>query len=175
MSSQSVFRVGQMNVDIVDSTEDIYVNSTNKYILTIESDWAGSITDVYARITTPDGKSLKTPNVDMISPGGGRKAAAQIETYWETGGLAIGTYNLTITLYYKGLTSNKNVNVNIIEGKAPELEKPKNANSKLGYIIAISIAIAIIVFTGVYFLVFKKGNEPKPKSADDIDIKPPSI
>ncbi len=175
-----VFRIGQMNVDLIDSTKEVYINSTNKYILTIESDWAGNINDVYARITTPNGKSLKTPNVDLVSPGGGRKAAAQIETYWETEGLAIGTYDVDITLYYQGLSTTKRIKVNIIEGKAPIIEKPKETNSVMVYAIII-LSIIIILVVGYVFMV-KKGNNKTnnndhstEKNNETTDIKPPSI
>ncbi|MGV8087424.1 MAG: hypothetical protein ACP5N1_07365 [Candidatus Woesearchaeota archaeon] len=180
---EGIFRIGQMKVDLIDSTKEVFVNSTNKYIITIESDWAGNINDVYARITTPNDKSLKTPNVDMVSPGGGRKAAAQIETYWETDGLATGSYDMDITLYYQGLTTNKIVKVDIIEGKAPEIEKPKSSNSNIKYILIASVIV--IIFVVSYFFIFRKGNgntnknnsikEEEPSNPNDDEIKPPSL
>lgn len=180
---EATFRIGQMKVDIIDSTKEVFINSTNKYIITIESDWAGNINDVYARITTPNGKSLKTPNVDMISPGNGRKAAAQIETYWETNGLTTGSYDMDITLYYQGLTTNKIVKVDIIEGKAPEIEKPKSLELNITYILIASIII--VIFVVAYFFIFRKGTDKvqsdnvsrqeEPTNSNDDEIKPPSL
>lgn len=179
-SMESTFRVGQMNVNVVDSTNDVFVNSTNKYKLTIESDWAGTIKDVYAKISMPNGKVLKTPNVDLTSEGNGRKGAAELETYWETEGLSVGTYNADITVYYSGQTITKTVKVNVIEGTAPEIAKPKEMNSTM--LISIIIAIAVILFTGLYFLVFRKNGQEsnqrsrsEPRKTDDNEIRPPSM
>jgi len=175
LTLEGKFRIGQMKVDLIDSTKEVYVNSTNKYILTIESDWAGNINDVYAKIITPNGKTLKTPNVDMTSLGGGRKATAQVETYWETEGLATGTYDMNITIYYQGLTTSKSVKINIIEGKAPEIQKPKKTNSSIIYIVIIFVVIIILIIS--YFIVFKKGNRRsnEKNNSDDLEIKPPSL
>jgi hypothetical protein len=180
LSMEGIFRVGQMNIDLVDSTKEVYINSTNKYILTIESDWAGNINDVYARITTPNGQILKTPNVDLVSPGGGRKAAAQVETYWETEGLATGTYDVDITLYYQGLTTTKKAKINIIEGTAPEIERSQGLSSKV-IVYSIIIAVVIIILIASYF-IFRKGNKgssnnysSERNNVDDTEIKPPSI
>lgn len=180
-TKESTFIVGSMNLNIVDSTPDIYVNATNKYYMTIESDWAANIDNVYATIRMPDGETVKTPNIDLIKPEQGRKAAGQLEAYLETKGLEVGTYNLDVTLYYKGNTDTKKVKVNIIEGEAPKIDKPKTGINSTTVLIIISVILAI--FVAVYFLVIRKGkvnsstsNSPgNDKSFSDKDIKPPSL
>jgi len=179
-SMESTFRVGQMNVNVIDSTKEVIINSTNKYKIVIESDWAGTIDNVYAKISMPNGKVIKTPNVDLISPGSGRKGAAELETYWETEGLNVGTYDAEITVYYNGQTFTKTVKVNVIEGVAPEIEKPKGMSSTV--LISIIVAVVLILFIVLYFLVFKKGSREgsqrpsgESRKTNDNDIRPPSI
>ena len=111
----------------------------------------------------------------MISPGGGRKAAAQVETYWETEGLNAGTYDMDVTLYYQGQTANKKLKINVVEGKAPEIIKPKETNNIMTYVIIGSIII--IIFVAVYFIITKKGNNNSKEktTTDDTEIKPPSF
>ncbi|MGV8140851.1 MAG: hypothetical protein ACP5NW_00245 [Candidatus Woesearchaeota archaeon] len=168
--------VGNMNVDIISTTPEVYVNSTNKYYISISSDWSGDIDNVYARITLPNGKIVKTPGVDLIKPGQGRKAAAEIESFLEIEDIDIGTYDIDVTLYYKGMTTTKTVALSVIDGKAPEIEKagvitPMN--------LFIGISVLIIIFVGLYFLVFRKrGN--RSQGSDDIkrsndDIRPPTL
>ena len=178
---ENTFRVGTMNVSVIDSTKEVFVNSTNKYKIVIESDWAGTIENVYAKITMPNGQVLKTPNVDLTSPGNGRKGAAELETYWETEGLNPGTYDAEITVYYNGQTVTQNVKVDVIEGVAPKIDKPKETNSAV--LIGIIVAVVIVLFTGLYFLVFrKKGNDHEgqrfsnePRKTNDNEIRPPSM
>jgi len=180
ISLEKTFRVGQMNISVIDSTKDAFVNSTNEYKIVIESDWAGTINNVYAKISMPNGKILKTPNVDLISPGNGRKGAAELETYWETEGLGVGTYDADVTIYYNGQTITKTVKVNVIEGVAPAIEKPKGMNSAV--LISIIVSVVIILFTGLYFLVFRRGGQQgnqrysgEPRKTDDNEIRPPSM
>jgi hypothetical protein len=171
------FRVGRMSVDIIDSTPQVYINSTNKLYITIESEWAGNINDVYAKITTPNGKIIKTPNVDMISAGGAQKAVAQLEAYWETDGLNVGTYDLDISVFYKGESNSKRMKIDLIEGTPPIIEKPKSEiNSTL---IMIVVSVIVILFILLYFFVFRKNSGKNSTDAirrvEDNDIKPPSL
>jgi hypothetical protein len=151
-TEETNFIVGTMNVDIVDTTPDVIVNATNKYYINLESDWSGDIDNVYAKITMPDGKVIKSPNVDMIKSTQGSKAQAQIETYMETTDLSPGSYDVDITVYYKGLSRSNKIKLNVIEGKAPIIEKPKLITPMT---IFIALGILVILFVAMYFLVFK--------------------
>jgi len=176
------FAVGELNVYILDTTQDIIVNATNKYYITLESDWSGDITDVYAKITMPDGKIVKSPNIDLIKPGPGRKAAGQIEAYVETTGLKTGSYDVDVTLYYKGLINTKKVKLNIIDGVAPKIEKPKTITPM---VIFVGLGIIIVIFVVIYFFVFKHEDNPnknisntsitRDNNTNDDMIRPPSI
>jgi hypothetical protein len=167
--------VGSMKVEIIDTTLEVYANSTNKYYISISSDWSGDIENVYAKINLPNGKVVKTPAVDLIKPSQGRKASAEIETYLETEKMNLGTYDIDITLYYKDLTTTKRVKLNVVEGKAPEIEKAKLITPT---ITLIGISILLIVFIGAYFLVFRrKGSHSSGSSnsrAND-EIRPPTL
>jgi len=172
-TKENTLIVGSMKVDIVETTPEVYVNSTNKYKISISSDWSGDIDNVYAKITMPNGRVVKTPGVDLIKPGQGRKAAAEIEAYLETEGIALGEYNVDVTLYYKGQSSTKTVKLNVIDGKAPELEKAKLITPMTTF---IGISVLVIIFLGVYFLVFRKRKGPSidTKKSNE-DIRPPTL
>lgn len=152
------FMVGELNINIVDATKELIVNATNKYYITLESDWAGDINNVYAKITTPKGEIIKTPNLDLVKPGAGRKAAGQLEAYIETKGLDIGPHDFDITVYYEGLTYSKTVTVNIIDGVPPKIEKP-NIISNNTAVMILGALIVLSVLT--YFLVFNKSFNSK--------------
>lgn len=180
-SRESTFIIGEMKVDIIAYTPELFANSTNKFVMTLESDWAGDINDVFGRISLPNGKVIKTPNADLSKPGPGIKASAVLETYIETDGMPLGTNELSIDINYADKVTNQKINVNIVDGKPPEVEKPRIITPML---IFIALSVIIILFVAVYFLVFRKGGsgrEPSHKqdhgSVQDsnIDIKPPSL
>ena len=184
-TTETNFIVGTLNVDIVDTTPEVIVNATNKYYINLESDWSGDIDNVYAKITMPDGKVIKTPNVDMIKATQGSKPQAQIEAYLETAGLNTGSYDIDVTLYYKGLSKSNKIKLNVINGKAPLIEKPKIISPMT---IFIALGIIVIIFITLYFLVFKHGggnasssnknsatNNTEIRQPSDNSIRPPSL
>ena len=176
---QTQFIVGQLKVNVIDSSKVAYPNATNKYQLSIESDWAGTLSDVYAIIKTPNGKTLKTPSIDLRIPAPGQKSDAVLETYWETTGMNLGDYNMDVTLYYKDQTNTVSVPVKIIEGTAPVIEKPNGIFSSGN--LTLFIGIIVIAAIAIYFYV-KLGKNSTGRipsgtneSVEDNDIRPPSL
>ena len=177
-TSSGTFMVGELNVNIVDTTASLIVNATNEYDITLESDWAGDLDNVYAKITTPKGDIIKTPDVDLVKPGNGRKAAGQLQTYIETKGLDIGTYDYNITVYYKDQSFIKTVSVNIIDGVPPKIVKPQAVSNDM---IIIILAILIVLAIAAYIILFNKHLGATTRRKDDNktvsndDIRPPTL
>jgi hypothetical protein len=191
-SREGTFIIGQMNINIIDYTKELFTNSTNKFLMTLESDWSGDIDDIYARIVLPNGKIAKTPNTAIKKVSQGIKANAEMEAYIETGGLPLGPNEFAVNMYYKNRGDTKKIIVNIIEGTPPEIEKPGVITPTMIFAV---LSISILLFVAVYFLVFRKGDRRAP--AEDIrqpiiedkidqgstgqgqysagDIKPPSL
>lgn len=169
-TSEVNFTIGSLKVDVVDSTKELIVNATNKYTITVESDWSGGIKDVYAKITTPNKKVLKTPNIDLVKPlENNVKATGTLETYWETTGLELGEYDMGIELYYGNKMTQKTVKVKIVDGPKPVIEKPKTLqilgyenNKLIIYNLSIPISmllmiiLALIVMFNVYYFILRK-------------------
>ena len=124
-SKEVYFLIGKMDVNVVSSTPEIIVNATNKFSINIESEWSGDILDVYAKITTPTGKVIKTPSADLIKPGSNAKAQAVLESYFETTGLNLGMYDLPVDIHYGGVTKQVILKVNVTDGIPPIIEMPK--------------------------------------------------
>jgi hypothetical protein len=182
-TKEGIFILGVMNVNIIGSTPELFANSTNKYHIQLESDWSGDIDNVYARINMPNGKTVRSPNVDLSKQGQGVKPGAIIETYVETQGLDLGQHTFDVTIFYKGQTREFKLPVIIIDGKPPEVEKPSIITPMFIFIV---ISVIIVLFVALYFLVFRKdggrtgGNnnsstriESSTQSSND--IRPPSL
>jgi hypothetical protein len=173
-SAETKFIIGKLSMQIVDTTREVIVNATNKYYIVVESDWSGNIDNIYARITMPNGKIIKTPNVDIIKSEQGVKAKATIESYMETDDLAVGTYDIPVTLYYKGQTSEKTVKLTIIEGIAPDIKKPSILDNRDLLIVSAAVIIGIIIY--IFIRNKKSGGSTKSGSENSSsDIKPPTL
>jgi hypothetical protein len=164
------FTIGSLRVDITSTTPEAIVNATNKYVINVESDWTGEINDVYARIITPNKKTLKTPNIDLVKPNrNNAKATGVLETYWETQGLDFGEYDMDIIIYYGKYTNEQTVKVRIVDGQKPVIEKPEAFqiiglddnklvlfNTPLPMTLLLMVLLAIIVMFNVYYFIFRK-------------------
>lgn len=146
---EAKFRLGNLEVFIVDWTKIIYANVTNKFLVTIESDWSGSIEDVYARVYVPD-QTLKTPNLDLS-----KFQTATLETYWEAKKLELKNYTITIEIFYAGISTKKDVQVEVVAPIEPVEERPFRIPAMTIGVIVLILLIAI----NVYFFVFKRGKD----------------
>jgi hypothetical protein len=179
------FTIGNLLIHITDSTKEVFANATNKYSLSLESDWAADIHDVYAIIHTPNHLDIKTPNTDLIKPTtNNKKATASLQTYWETNDLATGNYSLSIDLHYEGKVTTESVPVSIIEGKPPAEEKPQSVSIiafsgsdiiigtfKMPLMIFLMIILIVIVLINLFVWIRKK-NPPNTPPENSMTSKP---
>lgn len=147
-SKSGTFRIGTLSLTITDWTKQFFKDSPNKFRLVIESDWTGTIEDVYAKIITPN-RELRTPNINI-----NRFAQSTLETYWETNGLALGDYDVDIQVFYNGQSVSKKVTVSVIEGKPPVEEMP--AKKEINYMLPLLIVLVACMVFMVYYFVFRK-------------------
>jgi len=155
--SEAAFRLGTLTVTIKDWTRTIYANVTNKFVVTIESDWSGRIDDVYARVSTPDG-ILKTPNLDVD-----KFQTTQLETYWEVKKTELGNQTISIELFYAGISIIKQVIVEVTPPIGPGVEKPSSISIS-PTLIGITV-LALLIAINIYFFVFKRNkNENNQRS-----------
>lgn len=146
---EATFRLGTLEVFVRDWTKVIYANVTNKFVVTIESDWAGGIEDVFARVYVPD-QVLKTPNLDLS-----KFQTASLETYWEAKKLELRNYTITIEVFYAGTSIKKDVQVEVVAPIEPVEEKP----FKISPMAIGAIILALLIALNIYFFVFKKNND----------------
>lgn len=154
------FRIGTLTVNIIDWNKIIYANVTNKFIIKIESDWAGEIKDVYAKVYTIDG-TLKSPNLDIQ-----KFQTAELETYWDVKKTPLGNQTITIEVFYEKKSSKKEIIVEVVPPIGPGVEKPAQISVLTIGIIVLAILIAI----NIYLFLFRK-----KENKEDNNIKPPYI
>lgn len=163
-SKNTTFRIGELNVNIIDYTTEFVINAINKFEVVVLSDWNGGIKDVYALIETPNTrkKPLKTPNIDLVNFQQG-----VLETYWDTNGLDLSKseFPVTITIFYSGKITKKQVIVYVNKTGKGEVETPKAftlfnlSETATIYIIILTILVIILLFNII--LIFYKVQSQK--------------
>ncbi|MEM4711262.1 MAG: hypothetical protein QXL18_04930 [Candidatus Woesearchaeota archaeon] len=152
------FRVGTLTVNIVDWNKIIYSNVTNKFIIKIESDWAGEIKDVYAKVYTMDG-TLKSPNLDIQ-----KFETAELETYWDVKKTPLGNQTVTIEVFYEKKSTKKEVIVEVVPPIGPGVEKP----TQISVLTIGIIVLVVLIVINIYLFLFRK-----KESKENNNIKPP--
>lgn len=154
---EASFRLGTLNVYIQDWTKQIYSNVTNKFVINIESDWSGTIDNVYARIQTPNGV-IKTPNLDL-----NKFQTATLETYWEAKKLEIGNHTVTIEVFYASTSTKKDVVVEALAPVGPVEESPGD----IPYLMIGGVLVLILLIAfNIYFFIRK----PRASTGSSADV-----
>lgn len=164
---EGTFRIGDLSIRILDYTTNVYVNTTNRIIVRIESDWVGVIDDVYMKLFVPKNGPIKSPDLDMQ-----KFQTASLEAYWETKGLDLGAYDIPVEIYYSGKTLSETLKINVLYSSEPIKEEPKPINNTLLIIIAVLVILA--GFNIYYFILRKdKKEENKDTPQKSMEIRPP--
>ena len=100
-TNKAVFRIGDINIKVVDQTRTAYAELINPFDIVITSEWNNIINDVYAEVNVMRDNlvlsSFKTPNYGISA-----WETKNITGYLNAMALIPGTYNTNITLFYAG-------------------------------------------------------------------------
>ncbi len=150
-TADTSFNVGGLIVNILDViVGKIKKDTIAKFTIKVESMWNDEIKAVFADLfffdkTSQQIAKAKSESVDV--PGNGN---AEMNAFWDAAGLATGTYQVKVVLNYAGKTSEKIIDVEIVEESA--------ANSGFNipiWLIAVVSAVAAVVLVVVYIIRMK--------------------
>jgi len=146
------FTVGEMRIEILNiNASQILKDSTAKIPITISSKWNGEIENVYATIDiSKNGQQvtqLKTPSKNV-----GAWAQDNLETYWETKGLELGSYDASVTLHYADKTTAATKILKIVEAITEET----GLQLVLSADMLVTIALLVVVFALAYAFMQKR-------------------
>lgn len=160
--TDSVFKIGTLDILITNFTKQFYVNETNEFFIQIESLWNNPIERIFAEITISKNgkiiKEFKTPNYDLKQWG-----SQKIIAYWDTRNLELGEYDIEIKLYFAD--KYKTVKDEIFIVKRPEPEKPFELFGLNTTALVLIGTIIIMVIMNIIILIslFKSKNNKKLK------------
>lgn len=150
---ERLFKIGSLDIKIINNTVNFQKNSINKFDIEIESRWNNKIENVYAEVMIyKDNQkigSLKTSNTDL-NPW----EKKILTTYWDTGNLGEGEYDSTISLHYNDRITAKDNKLYIMFEKE---EFSFNITTLL------AVIIAILIIADVLWILKRKSVKRKKK------------
>ena len=146
VSKDYKLKVGELNVDIINHTTQLYNDSIQKFNIFVESDWNNIIRSVYADIIINGTEAKTTPaNLENFEE-------RTITAYIDTTSIPIGNHTVEMDLYFATDSKKQFSNIEIIE--RPVIEEPKQINwTIIGLIIIIVLLLAVMV---IFIIIFSK-------------------
>ncbi|RME53548.1 hypothetical protein D6783_01630 [Candidatus Woesearchaeota archaeon] len=143
------FRVGELDVRVVNYTRVFRKGVINQLDIIVESDWKGNIGDVFAEVRVA-GEVIRTPLITLQGFSRG-----VLTTYWNTRGLEVGEYPATIMLFYANKTSTSDVLFSVVE--PPKEERAGGVFGVLASPLGVAyLVLFLLVLLNVYVLFFRK-------------------
>ncbi|RLE43075.1 hypothetical protein DRJ48_01960 [Candidatus Woesearchaeota archaeon] len=143
-SARQLFTIGSLDVRLVKFPNQLPTSTISKFVFVLQARWRHTL-DVYAVIYIDGRRLATTPTVKM----GGFKEA-QLETFVDTAGFSEGEHNLSIEVFFGGISKRFNEKILI---KAPEAEKPALEGNRSILLIAIITSVAGVVVIGTVLVI----------------------
>ena len=144
------FRVGIMNVKIINYTREFEKDKISPFNIIIESEWNRPINSLYGEVNINRSRFL-TPSLNLKA-----WERTVITGYWDTNGYQLGLQKANVTLYYENSTTIDIGNVTIIE---KIVEKPSIFKSTTTLIL-ISLLILLLIIN-IILLTRRRGKKKK--------------
>lgn len=160
-TKETLFRVGDLYMEILDFTREISQNKLNPINIKVESKWNGPINNVYAALEITDlEKNVVVSTINSPPANFLPWETKNLVAYWDTTGFREGEYGIKITLHYEDRTTVKQdkINVKFVEGKGL-------SSTTLLLLILIIVVIVLIL------VIIRMMKKMKSK-AEPVKIKP---
>jgi len=133
------FRIGELNIKIINYTKEFEKDKINKFDVDIESEWGNKIEEVNGEIKI-NNETIKTPNINLAP-----WEKKTITAYWDTNNIKAGFYDVEMTIYYNGKTTVEKGKVSVVEKKEVLVEKPEVISLSITTILILIIILLIII------------------------------
>ena len=149
------FRIGELNIKIINYTKEFEKNKINKFDIEIESEWGNKIEDVYGEIKI-NNDIIKTPSTGLAP-----WEKKIITAYWNTNNVETGFYDAEMTICYNDKITVEIGSINVIEKKEALVEKPGVISLSTTTILILIIILLIII--DIIWMIKKRKSEKKQK------------
>jgi hypothetical protein len=154
IKENTTFKVGTLNVDIINHTKTVYNDSIQKFDINIQSDWNEVIPRVYAEVTLNGTITSKSSPEDLSN-----FQEKTISAYLDTTSLQQGNYTIDIKLFYADKNKQQTSTLEVLEKIPPK--KPFFTTQTI-MIMLIIISLLLLTFT-IYILLKSSMNNKNVK------------
>ncbi|MFH1211807.1 MAG: hypothetical protein V1659_02640 [Candidatus Woesearchaeota archaeon] len=154
-TQESMFKIGDLGLDIISCTETLYAGEINKFFITVQNTWNGILENVYAKITI-NGKEFSTPFISLYN-----FETKSLEGYWDAVNLEPGEFDANVNVFFAdGKVKTKTCKLTLTERpiSGPE-EKPKKPLSLA--MIVIIVLVVLLLFNIIFFFFASKRKKSK--------------
>lgn len=154
-TKETLFRVGDLYMEIVDFTKEVSQNKLNPINIKTESKWNGPIKNVYATLDITDLKrNAIIAKVNSVPADFAPWESKNLVAYWDTTGFEEGEYGVKITLNYENKVTVKDGTIKVRFGEA--------IISPTTLLLLILIVVVIILILLIIKMMKKTRKEIKP-------------
>lgn len=162
------WKIGDRLVYLKNYTNPLEFGKVNKFKIGFESLWNTKIEDLYAVIFVDGNEMLRTPPI-TLDPW----ASQEVQTYFDTTGLAMGNHQLQVDLRYAGVSTSYFGEIGIVEERVPELESPLDIGMNLTTIVIVLVVLFIL--GDIIWLIMRHKNKKNKENVTNREIKPPEL
>jgi hypothetical protein len=157
--ANATFRVGTLDVKLVNFTKELETGGIKRFVTNIESTWNDPL-DVYANIRIyDDNNSTETKTVtNRMMPW----QTLELEAFIDTSKLEAKQYDLAIDVFYADKISHFNGRVDLVkpvESVAPVMEKEKPGMSASTLTIILVIIVLFLTAVNAFLAFYRKKKE----------------
>lgn len=168
---RTTFMVGSNNLKIKDILIDKFkLGQIAKVDVIAESVWNEEIKDVYAELDILDERGISLRNVKTSAINIPSLGTGILSGYWDTEGMVIGNYDISVKLFYENKISEKlfqaiinadNIQISDTAAIAGQVIKESGEGSSTISLLIMAVIILIVINISwlLYFKKFKKKKE----------------
>jgi len=141
------FRIGSVEIKIIDFTRKIYQGIINKFNVTLENKWNTIVDFDLEVLIKKDNKTLQ--NIRFVHDSLKPFETKTTTSFFDATNSELGIYDVEVRAYY-------NNNAEILNGNLEIVEVPKEKLESFNYIFVVLIFLLLFVINIIWFLFLKK-------------------
>jgi len=149
-SAEDSFRVGTLQVAILNVTKNITAGAIAPFSIEIESGWNDPIHSLYGELFLLGAQAMKTPTLDTLSPFG----KASLNGYVDATALQPGEYDATVVVHFGENSTAVNSHLEVLAPSRPSAAAGVSTAAVFG-----AIAVVVIVILAYLLLNRRKGGK----------------
>ena len=162
------FFVGNMMIDILNVTvKDFRLGGIAKFSILMANRWNQPVDDIFAEIVIENDKGDQVAQIKSASTSIAALSQGELSAFWDTEGIAEGSYNAKLIIHYAGKTTEKQIKLAVALDRIDALlpgatarAVQKEAAQQIGRDTWLMILVFVLIIANVaWFIYVRKGKK----------------